>query len=274
MEANPGTVSEELLRAFHKAGVNRLSLGVQAFQDSLLTTLGRDHTTGQVGEAVGAARAAGFSNLNLDLMFGLPEQSVAQWQESLRATLALSPEHLSTYNLIVEEGTRFGAEHRCGRLPLPPEEVEREMYLTALALCRASGYEHYEISNFARPEHRCRHNLIYWQGGEYLGLGAGAVSFWGGRRFSNARLPHEYIGWVQSHGHAVVWEERPSPEERTMEELMLGLRLRAGISPLLPEKEELVTACVQEGLLEVHEGNLRVTDAGCLVLNEILARLS
>lgn len=179
IEGNPGTVDvegEKLQRAFD-AGANRISLGVQARQRHLLERLGRIHDALQVEEAVAAARRAGFTNINLDLMYGLPGQTPADFRESVAWALSLDPTHISAYSLILEEGTPFYLAFEAGRLHLPPEEAEEQMFREGKALLEAAGFEHYEISNYARPGHWCRHNLIYWRNEHYLGLGCGAHSF-------------------------------------------------------------------------------------------------
>jgi len=179
VEGNPGTVDvegEKLALAF-RAGANRLSLGVQARQRHLLERLGRIHDARQVEEAVAAARRAGFHNINLDLMYGLPGQTPAEFRETVAWALALGPNHISAYSLIVEEGTPFYHAYLAGRLRLPPEEAEEQMFREGKALLEAAGFEHYEVSNWARPGYRCRHNLLYWRNEHYLGLGCGAHSF-------------------------------------------------------------------------------------------------
>ncbi|HEY3363673.1 MAG TPA: radical SAM family heme chaperone HemW [Symbiobacteriaceae bacterium] len=179
LEANPGTldVAGEKLRLARLAGANRISFGVQAFQPHLLERLGRIHSPEQAEAAVAAARAAGFTNINLDLMYGLPGQTPADFRETLARALALKPTHISAYSLIVEEGTPFFADHAAGRLALPPEEAEEEMFREGQAALVAAGFAQYEVANFARPGYRCRHNQVYWRNEPYLGLGCGAHSF-------------------------------------------------------------------------------------------------
>jgi len=179
IEANPGTIDFEgnrLLAAF-QAGANRVSFGVQARQPRLLNLLGRIHSPVEVEQAVTAARTAGFVNINLDLMYGLPGQSTADFEETVKWALSLGPTHISAYSLIVEEGTPFYIEHQAGRLHLPPEETEDEMFLSGRELLVQAGFEHYEVSNFARPGYRSQHNQVYWRNAHYLGLGCGAHSF-------------------------------------------------------------------------------------------------
>lgn len=179
LEANPGTVDvegEKLVLA-RQAGANRLSFGVQALQPHLLTRLGRVHSPEQVEMAVASARSAGFENINLDLMYGLPGQTAAEFLETVRWALSLGPTHISAYSLIIEEGTPFFAEHQAGRLDLPPEPEEEAMLQQGRALLEQAGYAQYEVSNFARQGFRCRHNQVYWRNEPYLGLGCGAHSF-------------------------------------------------------------------------------------------------
>ncbi len=179
VEANPGTVDVEgdKLRMAFEAGANRISFGVQAYQPHLLERLGRIHSPEEVERAVAAARVAGFGNINLDLMYGLPDQTPAEFRETVRWALSLGPTHISAYSLIVEEGTPFSVDYEAGRLALPPEEQEEEMFRTGKALLESAGFEHYEVSNFARPGYRSRHNQVYWRNEPYLGLGCGAHSF-------------------------------------------------------------------------------------------------
>jgi oxygen-independent coproporphyrinogen III oxidase len=178
-EANPGTIDFEgdKLKLAHEAGANRISFGVQARQPHLLERLGRIHTPDQVERAVAAAWAAGFTNINLDLMYGLPGQTPAEFRETVDWALSLGPTHISAYSLIVEEGTPFYIDYDAGRLTLPPEEAEETMFAEGKAMLEAAGFEHYEVSNFARPGCRSRHNQVYWRNEPYLGLGCGAHSF-------------------------------------------------------------------------------------------------
>lgn len=282
LEANPGTVGLGKLRAIRKGGVNRLSIGVQAVQDRLLARIGRTHAAGEAEQALRTARSAGFTNINLDLMFGLPGQGLDDWAESLRWAIDLDPEHVSAYGLILEEGTRLHQECRAGTLELPDEETEAAMYRMTADLLGAAGYDHYEISNFSRPGYQCRHNLVYWEHREYLGLGAGAHSYVAGRRFYNERLPAVYLRAVHERGTAVAGGEDLSPDMLRSERLMLGLRMRAGID-LGTFKETLgigdlrdsraVAHLMDGGFLGVTQGRMRITDRGLLVANELIAQL-
>jgi oxygen-independent coproporphyrinogen-3 oxidase len=282
LEANPGTVDLPKLIGMREGGINRLSLGVQAAQDGILQRIGRVHSVHEAEQAFWMAREAGFSNINLDLMFGLPGQSLDAWAEALEWAILLNPEHISAYGLIVEEGTRLYREHRAGDLNLPDEETEAAMYQMTLDWLARAGFEQYEISNFARPGFRCRHNLVYWEHQEYLGLGAGAHSFLDGRRFYNELLPARYLAAIRERGTAVVGGETLSPQLLRSERLMLGLRLRDGLDLQacleLLGIEDLTTSdrvarLLDEGLLLVSDGRLRITDRGLLLANEVIVQL-
>jgi len=283
LEANPETVTAEAFATLLRGGFNRVSLGVQALQAGLLQVLGRPHTPARAAEAFAAIRAAGFQNVNLDVMFGLPGQSLRDWCRTLEGVLALGPEHVSTYGLTIEDGTLFGRLSREGALRLPAEEAHLAMYREALRFLPASGYGRYEISNFARPGLECRHNLTYWRQGEYLGLGAGAHGYIGGIRYMNHRLPAAYIAAVRSQGIAVATRERPSPLEQAEEALMLGLRLAEGIGISaftvrfgLPDSavDPAVLARLEGlGLIEVRGGRLRLTEAGLPVSDSVITEL-
>ncbi|ADL07666.1 radical SAM family heme chaperone HemW [Thermosediminibacter oceani] len=229
VEANPETLSRRKLAVLRDAGVNRLSMGLQAFQDELLKIMGRIHTAKGFEEKFIIAREEGFDNINVDLIFGLPNQSVDDFRYSLGRLADLSPEHVSCYGLTVEEGTEFYRLQKEGRLPLPSEDEERKMYHTAREILKERGYSHYEISNFAKPGRECRHNLVYWTYGEYLGLGAGAHSFMDGVRFYNAYGIRDYAERVRSRGKGVEGEESLSLEEQQSEFMILGLRLIKGV---------------------------------------------
>ena len=232
-EANPGTVDAAKFAAMRLAGFNRVSLGAQSFLDTDLVTLGRIHRSGEIERAVGAARAAGFENLNLDLMFALPNQSVHAWNRNLDRALALEPDHLSLYCLTLEPNTPFYKRHLHGELTVPDEDIQAEMYDACLSRVAEAGFEQYEISNFAKPSRECQHNLAYWHGLEYAGYGPGAVgcvkSDAGLRRYTNLKLPERFSAAVES-GKPIFFEEELLGEaELTMEAIMLRLRLNEGL---------------------------------------------
>jgi len=236
LEANPGGVTSELLSGYRAAGVNRLSFGVQSLQPATLTALGRIHTPEQVHLSLESAREAGFGNVSLDLMFGAPGQDGVAWERDLHDALALAPQHLSAYGLTIEKGTPFYNSWKRNVLRLPEEEMVVAMLTTLIATLTDGGFTHYEISNFARPGFEARHNLAYWNGDDYLGLGAGAHSFcrsephrWG-RRWSNYALPARYNRAAGDHGAAESWQDVLGEREAMFEFFFLGLRKTAGVS--------------------------------------------
>ncbi|MBC7227107.1 MAG: radical SAM family heme chaperone HemW [Thermoflexales bacterium] len=278
LEANPGTVDPAYLRAARGLGVNRLSLGVQSVHPDELRLLGRRHTWEDAVGAVRAARAAGLENVNLDLIYGLPGQALSDWQETLEAALSLAPDHLSLYALTLEEGTPLQERVARGELPPPDDDAAAEMYEWAEARLAQAGYLHYELSNWARSErHLCRHNLTYWYNELYLGLGAGASSWWGGRRWTNARHPEEYIRRLAA-GRSVAEEVEEIPLRLEMgETMMMGLRLVEGVSDarfrarfgvgLAEAFGAELARLVGQGLLEWDGRTARLTPRGRLLGN-------
>lgn len=212
MEANPSSLTLDLLRGFRDAGVNRLSLGVQSFDDRELAALTRDHSAAEAVAAYAMARTAGFASINLDLIYALRDQTLAGWERNLTRALELAPDHLSLYCLTIEEGTPLARAVAKGRVRPPDPDLAADMYALSEEMLEGAGYEHYEISNWAKPGHACRHNLTYWLNRPYLGFGAGAHSSWGGYRFSDVRLPREYVQKVEELSRARPFLE---PVERT-----------------------------------------------------------
>lgn len=228
-ECNPGTVDVAYLSLLRAGGVNRLSLGVQTFDDALLRRIGRIHTAAQARAAVRQARAAGFRNLSLDLMYGLPGQTLAGLEMSVQQALALAPQHISIYGLQVEEGTAFARAQAAGRLALPSDEESEAMYDYMTTALPVAGYARYEISNFARPGFESRHNLGYWQDVPYLGVGTAAHSYLDGQRYENPRGIEEYLAALRESGRARR-EEEPLTRATSMEEFaFLALRTARGI---------------------------------------------
>ncbi len=258
VEANPGTVSRELLTALKRAGVNRLSLGVQSFNDGELRALGRIHTAAQAEEAFLAAREAGFENISIDLMLSTPRQTLESVRKTLEKARELVPDHVSAYSLIVEENTPFyGAE-----LPLPDEDEEREIYYLTRDFLEDMGLGQYEISNFARPGYECRHNIKYWTLAPYVGIGAAAHSYYGGRRSCNSP---DIAAYIRGEGRGAT-SETVTAEERLREKFWLGLRMTQGV-PYGGEFPETVEKLVGQGLLELSGGNLRLTRRGTDLAN-------
>jgi oxygen-independent coproporphyrinogen-3 oxidase len=234
-EANPGTVDSEKFAAMHEAGFNRISLGGQSFLDEDLIRLGRVHRSGHIEKAVNSARDAGFENINVDLMFALPEQSPKAWTENLDRAVALPIHHLSLYCLTLEPNTPFYKENLKGRLVLPDEDSQVEMYELAVSRAAAAGFEQYEISNFAHPGKECRHNLCYWRNEFYAGYGPGAVGFMPdeaghSRRYTNIKHPERYALAAEEDKPFFFEEEFLNAENVRLEKLMLGLRLNSGLS--------------------------------------------
>lgn len=230
VEANPGTVDREKLCLLRAAGVNRLSLGVQSFDDALLAFLGRIHTAAEACAAWEAARAAGFTNLSLDLIYAIPGQTLVAWRATLQQALALAPEHVSAYSLTIEPGTAFGRRAAAGILTAVPDDLDLAMYQEARERLEAAGLCQYEISNFARPGRESRHNLTYWCNEPYLGLGPAAASYLNGERRTNVPTVRAYYATCRAGRAPVAEREEATPELAQAETVILGLRLRTGLS--------------------------------------------
>ena len=278
LEGNPGTLTPEKLAAYRRAGVNRLSLGAQSFDDGLLRSLGRIHTAEQVGEAVAMARKAGFDNINLDLMYALPGQGVAQWLETLDAAVALGVEHISAYSLIVEPGTPMAARVASGAATVPDDDAVNAMQREAISRLSAAGYERYEISNYAKPGFECRHNLTYWRRGDYLGLGCAAHSLLRGRRFHNPDALEDYLSGMRR------LDEVALTRQDAMEEtLMLSTRTARGLdlaawardfgAPFNQGRERALARLEAGGLIEAGDGFLRLTTRGMEVQDAVVLEL-
>jgi oxygen-independent coproporphyrinogen-3 oxidase len=292
LEANPGTLEgggAEKLRAFRRAGVNRLSFGVQSFDQRHLQSLGRIHDAADAEAAVAAAREAGFDNLSCDLIFAVPGQTPRDWERDLRRLISHAPEHVSTYSLTYEPGTALTARMRAGKVAAANEDDERAMYETAIATLDHAGYRHYEISNFARPGREARHNLAYWTWRDYLGAGAGAHGFsrlgsgcgpWG-ERYANRRLPADYMGaadgaWIDS-------RELIGRSAAMSEFVMLGLRLIDGFptSAFQATFDCDVASAFDEyrtlrdgGFLAHANGHVKLTHEGLMLADSVISRLA
>lgn len=283
LEANPGTLSLERLQGLRAAGVNRLSLGSQSFDADLLRALGRIHSPQEITQAVLFARQAGFTSLNLDFMFGLPDQTMRQWQDTLDEALALRPEHLSLYSLIIEEGTPFATWTAEGRITPGDEDLCADMYEYAEERLRAAGYVNYEISNWSLPGHQCQHNLTYWWNLPYIGMGAGAHSCFGGRRFSDVLDPQEYIRQLKAGQMPVAESNELSRLQEMTETAFLSLRTAMGLHlPTFAERfgesfaqfvGDRLRVVDEAGLLEHTRDWLRLSERGRLLGNEVFFRL-
>ncbi|WP_070120663.1 radical SAM family heme chaperone HemW [Bacillus marinisedimentorum] len=229
VEANPGDLTMDKLTLMKNMGVNRLSLGVQTFHDPLLEKIGRTHRSKEALQAVEDAKKAGYSNISIDLMYGLPGQTMAMFEESIVTAGSLDIQHVSSYSLQVEPKTVFYNLMRAGKLSLPPEDTEADMYETLMERMAGLGFFQYEISNFAKKGFESRHNLTYWANEEYYGFGAGAHSYLGGKRKANAGPLNHYLQFVNEKGTAYIEEHTVTEQEKMEEELFLGLRRAAGI---------------------------------------------
>jgi oxygen-independent coproporphyrinogen III oxidase len=283
LECNPGDADLAKLRAFRAAGANRLSFGVQSLDDAYLKLLGRRHSAEEARQAARWAREAGF-NFNLDFMFGLPDQSVRHWQQTLEQAVELQPDHLSCYLLTLDEKVQMGRDVARGRLTLPEDDALAEMYHLTRTFLGRHGFEQYEISNWARPGRASRHNLTYWHDGEWIGVGAGAASSYAGRRWKNSPVLERYIGSVQRGGAADrVEDEAPDRATAMLDHLTLGLRLREGVSRQAFAQRfgvELDEACGEElrwletgGVIQKDGDRVRIAAEHQLLTNEILVRL-
>ncbi len=292
VEANPGEVTREHLESLRRAGVSRLSLGVQALDGGLLARIGRNHGREAAAPAVDAARAAGFDNVSCDLMYGLPGQTATQWRRSVEGLIALGPEHVSAYSLTIERGTPFWSLDRAGRLERPDDEQVSAMARWGRDALAAAGYLQYEISSYAQAGRRAVHNRLYWTGGAYLGVGASAASFrpladGSGLRFSNPRSTDAYLRAAAAGGGnpRPAHIERREPADLENEALWLGLRTREGVDrgaharrygcdPLAAAtRQAAASRSAQAGWLEVTPDTLRLTPEGFLFADEVARRL-
>lgn len=299
LEANPGTIDLEYLRGLVALGVNRLSFGVQSFHDDELLSLDRIHTADEAKQGYAWAREAGFGRVNLDLIYGLPEQPLERWQDTVEQALELAPDHISAYALTVEEGTKLAYDIDHGRVPEPDADAQAEMYAWTQGRLAEAGYQQYEISNWALPGEECRHNLVYWHNGDWLGLGPGAHSHLDGVRFADVYSPRQYISLVGETAATAA----PSGDVREViaamkqvtfvddmpralqmaDTAILALRLNEGLD--VAEFERRFGARVEDvygeqiaemsdlGFLERANGHLRLTDHGRYLANEVFVRL-
>ncbi|SHE31091.1 oxygen-independent coproporphyrinogen-3 oxidase [Caldanaerobius fijiensis DSM 17918] len=279
IEANPGTLSRDMLYALSCLGVNRLSIGLQAVQDDILKSIGRVHTYRQFLENYNNALAY-FDNINIDLMFGLPFQTVDLWLETLDTIIALKPQHLSCYSLILEEHTPMYDMVRKGVYKLPDEETERQMYYEAKKKLRSAGYRHYEISNFALPGYECRHNMVYWTGGQYVGVGVGASSYYSNIRYKNVDSIEDYIDRVYKDLLPIDEFDYVDSQQMVIYAIITGLRLIDGINldefrqkyrfDIEKEYGDVIEKYSDLDLLEIKNGRLKFTEKGIDVSNTVL----
>ncbi len=271
VECNPESLTRPKAEGYRLAGVTRLSLGVQSLDDDLLVRLGRLHSSGEARRAFDAARSAGIDNVSVDLMYGLPGQDVARWGSTVREVLAWRPQHLSAYALTLDEGSRWAAEGVTG---LPGEETVTDQYWGLARIAREAGYEHYEISNYARPGRRSRHNQVYWRAEEYLAFGPGACGFLGDVRYGNVKPVERYCAMLETGSLPLGTHEVLTAGQRKAEKVILGLRLSDGV-PLawLEDARPLVETWASLGLLEVAGECCRLTEAGFLLSDSLFVHL-
>lgn len=283
MEANPCSLTAHKLKIYREAGINRLSIGMQAAQDSLLKTLGRQHTGGQFDTAFGLAREAGFSNINIDAIYAVSGQEMSEWRETLQSMLEKDPEHISAYAMKIEEGTPLAHAVRAGELSLVDEDTDAEMYHMAQAILKENGYVNYEVSNFAKEGYECAHNLKYWNVRDYLGLGTAAHSCVDHLRFANTEDVEEYIAQMKTGNMRYTSTELIGEQERKLEYIMLKLRLKSGFTFFDYKSrfnedfrevfhEELMEA-LRFGLIEADDRGLRPTEKGFDLQNRLVSIL-
>ncbi|HHV30063.1 radical SAM family heme chaperone HemW [Acetivibrio mesophilus] len=278
IETNPGTVDLEKLLTYRQAGLNRLSMGLQASQNHLLKSLGRIHTAEEFEESYHLAVKAGFDNINVDLIFAIPGQSFEDWMETINKVTELKPRHLSCYSLIIEDGTVFGTRYSKGELTPVEDELDRKMYWYAVEKLNTLGYKHYEISNFSKEGFECAHNLIYWKEQEYIGIGAGAHSYLNGHRFNNIYNIDDYVRIINSGRLPVENRIAVERKDEISEFMMLGLRLVDGVS--IREFEERfgedvlevfgsqIESLVKRGLIGIEKGSVKLTKLGFDLANQ------
>ncbi|MFP4579112.1 MAG: radical SAM family heme chaperone HemW [Candidatus Sumerlaeia bacterium] len=279
LECNPGTIERARLEAFQAAGVNRISLGVQGFKQRTLENLGRAHCASDSEKAIRAIRDAGFASWAMDLIYGVPESNLESWREELNRTLEIRPPHLSVYGLTLHEGTGMMAEYESGRLRLPDDETQRDMFLLARKMLREAGYRHYEISNYALPGHESRHNRLYWTMAQYLGLGPGAHSYLDGSRYMNSDDLEQWRKDISRGERAAEKDLESSQRSRRGECIMLALRQCEGVCldwlnrvldcDFQTEYATEIALCVDRGHLRIRDGHVSLTEEGLLFSDSV-----
>ena len=280
IEANPATIDIEQMKSIRQAGYNRISIGVQSFDKTELKLLDRAHGPEEVHSTVDCAREAGFDNLSLDLMFAIPNQSLSSWESNLDKALEKNPEHLSTYNLTIEQGTAFSKLQTHGKLIMPENEHQLELYKKTIERLTKRGFHHYEISNFARQGKECKHNIAYWENTNTLGLGAGASSYINGTRFKNINLPAHYIRQVKDKKTAIEHTETLEPRQAMGEAIMLGLRQLKGISIHQFERrfqvsfidlfKNIINSLKEKELILIKDDCLRLSPKGLFLADSVI----
>lgn len=281
IEANPGDLDADKIAVLKNSAVNRVSLGVQTFDDKMLKKIGRSHLEKDIYENIDRLKLAGFDNISIDLIYALPGQTMEQVKENVAKAIGLDIPHMSLYSLILENHTVFMNRMRRGKLPLPKEELEAEMFEYIIAELERAGFEHYEISNFSKPSFESRHNLMYWDNAEYYGIGAGASGYVNGVRYKNHGPIRHYLSAVEE-GNARITEEHLSQKEQMEEEMFLGLRKKSGVSMARFEEKfgcsfdglygEIVRDLVQQGLMQIEGDRVRMTKRGLFLGDTVAER--
>ena len=281
IEANPGDLDADKIAVLKNSAVNRVSLGVQTFDDKMLKKIGRSHLEKDIYENIDRLKLAGFDNISIDLIYALPGQTMEQVKENVAKAIGLDIPHMSLYSLILENHTVFMNRMRRGKLPLPKEELEAEMFEYIISELERAGFEHYEISNFSKPDFESRHNLMYWDNAEYYGIGAGASGYVNGVRYKNHGPIRHYLSAVEE-GNARITEEHLSQKEQMEEEMFLGLRKKSGVSMARFEEKfgrsfdglygEIVKDLVQQGLMQIEGDRVRMTKRGLFLGDTVAER--
>lgn len=281
IEANPGDLDADKIAVLKNSAVNRVSLGVQTFDDKMLKKIGRSHLEKDIYENIDRLKLAGFDNISIDLIYALPGQTMEQVKENVAKAIGLDIPHMSLYSLILENHTVFMNRMRRGKLPLPKEELEAEMFEYIIAELERAGFEHYEIANFSKPGFESRHNLMYWDNAEYYGIGAGASGYVNGVRYKNHGPIRHYLSAVEE-GNACITEDHLSQKEQMEEEMFLGLRKKSGVSMARFEEKfgqsfaglygEIVRDLVQQGLMQIEGDHVRMTKRGLFLGDTVAER--
>ena len=281
IEANPGDLDADKIAVLKSSAVNRVSLGVQTFDDKMLKKIGRSHLEKDIYENIDRLKLAGFDNISIDLIYALPGQTMEQVKDNVAKAIGLEIPHMSLYSLILENHTVFMNRMRRGKLPLPKEELEAEMFEYIIAELEGAGFEHYEISNFSKPGFESRHNLMYWDNAEYYGIGAGASGYVNGIRYKNHGPIRHYLSAVEE-GNARITEEHLSQKEQMEEEMFLGLRKKSGVSMARFEEKfgrsfdglygKIVKELVQQGLMQIEGDRVRMTKRGLFLGDTVAER--
>ena len=281
IEANPGDLDADKIAVLKNSAVNRVSLGVQTFDDKMLKKIGRSHLEKDIYENIDRLKLAGFDNISIDLIYALPGQTMEQVKDNVAKAIGLDIPHMSLYSLILENHTVFMNRMRRGKLPLPKEELEAEMFEYIIVELERVGFEHYEISNFSKPGFESRHNLMYWDNAEYYGIGAGASGYVNGVRYKNHGPIRHYLNAVEA-GNARITEEHLSQREQMEEEMFLGLRKKSGVSMARFEEKfgrsfdglygEIIRDLVQQGLMQIDGDRVRMTKRGLFLGDTVAER--